>query len=116
MACSQTCVQNYMQRYGTYCTKGRTPTCQDYARIHNGGPNGCNNPNTLSYWRKVQAIYGELYRRDQVGAESVSLADESKNAARSEFGEYERAYIEEEPNSPSKLSDASEPEGVSERS
>ena len=31
-ACADTCVRNYMRRYGTYCTGGRTPTCQDYAR------------------------------------------------------------------------------------
>ncbi|UJR38708.1 hypothetical protein I4U23_031374 [Adineta vaga] len=39
--CSDKCVRMYMQRYASRCTRGRTPTCQDYARIHNGGPNGC---------------------------------------------------------------------------
>ncbi|CAF1200017.1 unnamed protein product [Didymodactylos carnosus] len=53
-SCADTCVRNYMSRYGTYCTGGRTPTCQDYARIHNGGPTGCRNPATLGYWQKVQ--------------------------------------------------------------
>lgn len=28
-------------------------TWEEYARIHNGGPNGMKNPNTLGYWEKV---------------------------------------------------------------
>lgn len=55
MACSQQCVRAYMARYAQRCTGGRTPTCQDYSRVHNGGPNGCNNPNTLGYWKRVSA-------------------------------------------------------------
>ncbi|RNA33333.1 lysozyme [Brachionus plicatilis] len=53
--CSENCVKAYMKRYGTYCTGGRTPTCQDYARIHNGGPLGCKKDSTLTYWNKVNA-------------------------------------------------------------
>lgn len=56
-ACSEKCVKAYMQRYGTYCTGGRTPTCQDYARIHNGGPTGCQKTATVGYWNKVSACY-----------------------------------------------------------
>ncbi|CAF1608973.1 unnamed protein product [Didymodactylos carnosus] len=56
-SCAETCVRSYMSRYGTYCTGGRTPACQDYARIHNGGPKGCTNPATLDYWQKVQRCY-----------------------------------------------------------
>ena len=55
--CSEQCVQNYMKRYGTYCTGGPTPTCQDYARIHNGGPKGCKSSATVGYWNKVSACY-----------------------------------------------------------
>lgn len=51
-----------MRRYGNYCTRGRTPTCQDYARIHNGGPAGCrqhSNSRTEArlqrYWARVQS-------------------------------------------------------------
>merc|ERR1712138_204196 len=40
-SCSEQCIDAYMARYGTYCTGGRTPNDQDYARIHNGGPLGC---------------------------------------------------------------------------
>jgi len=43
-----------MKRYGTVCTRGRAPTCQDYARIHNGGPNGCRSKYTVGYWKKVE--------------------------------------------------------------
>jgi hypothetical protein len=30
-------------------------TLEEYARLHNGGPNGMNNRNTLEYWHKVKA-------------------------------------------------------------
>ncbi|CAF0814912.1 unnamed protein product [Adineta ricciae] len=56
-ACSEKCVQAYMARYGTRCTGGRAPTCQDYARIHNGGPNGCKITATQGYWNKIAACY-----------------------------------------------------------
>ena len=58
MRCSQTCVRKYMGRYGDRCARraGRyRATCQDYARVHNGGPNGCRNSRTLGYWRKISA-------------------------------------------------------------
>ncbi|KAL3886285.1 hypothetical protein ACJMK2_026292 [Sinanodonta woodiana] len=54
-SCATTCVKNYMARYGPH--SGCPDTCETYARIHNGGPNGCNNPNTIPYWHKVQS-YG----------------------------------------------------------
>ncbi|XP_072170398.1 lysozyme-like [Diadema setosum] len=52
--CSERCVQGYMARYAVYGRLGHTPTCEDFARIHNGGPNGYKNPNTLGYWNKVK--------------------------------------------------------------
>ena len=55
MACSETCVRAYTRRYGTYCTGGRTPTCEDYSRIHNGGPKGCQHSSTEGYWLKVKS-------------------------------------------------------------
>ena len=56
-SCSSKCVQAYMKRYASRCTKGRTPTCQDYARIHNGGPNGCRSSSTLGYASKIAKCY-----------------------------------------------------------
>jgi hypothetical protein len=56
-SCSDKCVRAYMQRYGSRCTGGRTPTCEDYARIHNGGPNGCKSASTIGYWNRVSACY-----------------------------------------------------------
>ncbi|KAK2167432.1 hypothetical protein LSH36_28g09039 [Paralvinella palmiformis] len=60
MACSEKCIKAYMKRYGKYCTKGREPTCEDYARIHNGGPWGCRyqskytkERNLRNYWAAV---------------------------------------------------------------
>lgn len=44
----------YMSRYATSKRIGRPVTSEDRARIHNGGPNGWNNPATLDYWNKVQ--------------------------------------------------------------
>jgi len=56
--CSVTCINAYMDRYATECTGGRTPTCQDYARIHNGGPTGCKETSTEGYWGKISACCG----------------------------------------------------------
>ena len=33
---------------------GRTPTNEDLARIHNGGPNGYKKTATDGYWKKVK--------------------------------------------------------------
>lgn len=55
MKCAEKCINAYMARYGTRCTGGRTPTDEDYARIHNGGPKGCQKKSTLPYWYKVQS-------------------------------------------------------------
>jgi hypothetical protein len=57
MACAETCVKAYMARYGTYCA-GSNPVCEDYARIHNGGPLGCSSSATVGYWDKVRACCG----------------------------------------------------------
>ena len=54
MECSETCVRAYMDRYASRCTGERAPTCQDFARIHNGGPNGCRKSATLRHWQRVQ--------------------------------------------------------------
>lgn len=52
---SERVMQSYMNRYATVRRLGRRATDEDIARIHNGGPNGYRNPNTLQYWRKVQS-------------------------------------------------------------
>ena len=43
-----------MERYATKIRLGHDPTDEDIARIHNGGPNGYKNPNTVQYWEKVK--------------------------------------------------------------
>ncbi|VDI74514.1 Hypothetical predicted protein [Mytilus galloprovincialis] len=50
--CAKRCTKTYMRRYG-----GRRcgTTCEDYARMHNGGPTGCRKSSTRSYWRKIRA-------------------------------------------------------------
>ena len=51
---SKKVVRAYMARYAVQRRLGRTPTAQDIARIHNGGPNGYKRKATLGYWRKVK--------------------------------------------------------------
>jgi len=53
LACSETCVQKNLNHYGPICNK--KPTCETYARVHNGGPNGCKYSSTVGYWEKVAA-------------------------------------------------------------
>ena len=45
-----------MCRFATEARLGRPPTNEDIARIHNGGPNGFSNPNTVPYWDSVRAV------------------------------------------------------------
>jgi hypothetical protein len=57
--CSEAAVQGYMERYAVTSRLGHNPTCEDFARIHNGGPNGFKNPNTIAYWGRVKkCLYG----------------------------------------------------------
>ena len=56
-SCSEQCIRNYMNRYARQCTAGRTPTCLDYARIHNGGPTGCVSPGTVWYGNRIASCY-----------------------------------------------------------
>jgi hypothetical protein len=52
MECSETCMKKYMDKYVKGC--GPDPTCEDYARLHNGGPTGCKSDGTKGYWDKVK--------------------------------------------------------------
>ena len=47
-------VLTYWQRYATSKRLGRTPTNEDRARQHNGGPNGYKKESTIKYWTKVK--------------------------------------------------------------
>ncbi|XP_022343938.1 lysozyme 2 [Crassostrea virginica] len=54
--CASGCVRSYMDHYIKY--NGCADTCESYARMHNGGPNGCKSSHhhaTDNYWRLVQA-------------------------------------------------------------
>ena len=44
----------YMERYATERRLGHSPTCEDIARIHNGGPNGFKKAATKKYWEQVR--------------------------------------------------------------
>ena len=44
-----------MNRYATAARLGHSPTDEDIARIHNGGPNGYRRSSTVGYWNKVRA-------------------------------------------------------------
>ena len=58
MDCSEQCVRQYLARYAARCTGGSTPTCEDYSRVHNGGPEGCKHSDTLPYWQRVKKCCG----------------------------------------------------------
>lgn len=53
--CARQCVENYMERYGTYCTDkpNNQITCEEFGGIHNGGPTGCDSSATADYRDKV---------------------------------------------------------------
>ena len=52
---SRVMVRCYLSQYATYYKLGRYPTLEDFARIHNGGPNGWKKDSTEPYWQKVKA-------------------------------------------------------------
>ncbi|XP_071944180.1 lysozyme-like [Antedon mediterranea] len=56
--CSERCVQGYMARYAIERRIGHDPKCEDFARIHNGGPNGYKKDSTKGYWQKVKKCLG----------------------------------------------------------
>jgi len=59
LSCAEGCVKAYMNRWGSHCSGKRVPTCEDYARIHNGGgPQGCKISGTVDYWKKVKSCCG----------------------------------------------------------
>lgn len=49
----------YMSRYATKKRLGRQVTFEDWARIHNGGPNGYKKSATDKYWKKVKTKFLE---------------------------------------------------------
>ncbi|KAH3854042.1 lysozyme-like [Dreissena polymorpha] len=50
--CASQCVQAYMAKW--IRRKGCTPTCENYARAHNGGPDGCKLSGTVGYWNALK--------------------------------------------------------------
>lgn len=53
----------YLTHYGN--RQGVTPSNEVFARMHNGGPNGHRNPNTIPYWNRVQAVMQERQQQQQ---------------------------------------------------
>jgi len=51
---SRAYVAVYLKHYATKERLGYTPTWEDLARIHNGGPDGYFKPETEAYWLKVK--------------------------------------------------------------
>ena len=45
----------YSNRYTTAARLGREPTFEDFARNHNGGPDGYKKDSTIGYFEKVKA-------------------------------------------------------------
>ena len=69
---SERVMQAYSDRYTTSRRLGRDPTFEDYARNHNGGPNGYKKASTEDYYDKV----------------SRNLPSRRKRVAESTTGEY----------------------------
>jgi len=59
-ATAEQIVRAYMARYATQKRLGRSPTYEDIARIHNGGPNGYKKAATDKYWNKVKINLARL--------------------------------------------------------
>ena len=62
-AYSREVIQSYMDRYATENRLGHTPTDEDIARIHNGGPNGFRRESTEQYWNRVDSNLGQNKRQ-----------------------------------------------------
>ncbi|XP_035678229.1 lysozyme-like isoform X2 [Branchiostoma floridae] len=67
--CSRDAVNGYMERYAVQSRLGHGPTCEDFSRIHNGGPNGFKNPATLAYWGRVKKCLGGGPELNEIGLE-----------------------------------------------
>ena len=52
---SERVMQAYSDRYTTEARLGREPTFEDFARNHNGGPNGYKKDSTIDYYDKVES-------------------------------------------------------------
>ena len=65
----------YMERYATVSRLGRTPTNEDFARIHNGGPNGYRNTATVGYWRKVESHLNNRRKRQTYDTPYIGCAN-----------------------------------------
>ena len=52
---SRIITRRYLSHYGTYRRLNRYPTLDDFARIHNGGPDGWKKESTKAYCLKVKA-------------------------------------------------------------
>ncbi|KAI6183063.1 Lysozyme [Aphelenchoides bicaudatus] len=57
--CSVQCIQAYTRRYGHRC--GVSNSCEKIARLHNGGPNGCNKHATISYWNRMKTLLAFIF-------------------------------------------------------
>lgn len=61
IANSERVMQAYSRVYTTKTRLGREPTFEDFARNHNGGPDGYKKESTLGYFEKVQRC---LHQKD----------------------------------------------------
>ena len=52
---SERVMQAYSDKYATEARLGREPTFEDFARNHNGGPNGYKKDSTIGYYGKVES-------------------------------------------------------------
>ena len=50
-----------IEMFKIYCEYYGLTSAEEIARCWNGGPRGINNPNTISYWNKVEKKLEENY-------------------------------------------------------
>ena len=88
IAYSEQVIMSYMGRYATRQRLGHDPTCEDIARIHNGGPNGYKRDSTNGYWKRVKQHYKQRlgdegcsngFKRTGRAAEDVNTCEPACN-------------------------------------
>ncbi|KAI3389974.1 hypothetical protein SNEBB_010079 [Seison nebaliae] len=88
--CADQCVKAYLKRYGKYCAGDVALTCSIYARILNGGPKGCQNPNTQLF---AQSIVNCANKKGSGSTISTNSDNEAKQINPSTAKTYVRRLV-----------------------
>jgi len=101
LAPSVKCIEGYMKRYcrgwGGSMDEATAERC---ARIHNGGPAGASNPNTLAYWNKAKTFLGACPASCPVPASSFAAAMTEAEEIEQQLMQAEAAIVDQIMNGP----------------